>query len=325
MEVDANRVYTWANQPGLEFFGSDVLGREAAFYFEGEQDTYDRVRPLFQGDEQTFYVESWQRRRDGERRLLAWWCRVLKDEAGNVTGALSTARDVTEERRALAEICEGEERFRNFFDSAPIGKSMTGPDGKLLRVNPALCCMLGYSAEELQSTTFSAITHPDDIAESMEHMRALLAGERDTWTTQKRYVRKDGRVVWAHLTTSLQRGSDGTPLYLLTHVLDITERMRAAEEKASLQAQLVQAQKMEAVGQLAGGIAHDFNNILGAIIMQLQMLRLQPDVAPDELHQAVDELLDSADRAAGLTRQLLLFSQPASHEDLPARRERHRR
>ena len=101
MEVDGNKVYTWANSAGLQFFGEDVIGKEADFYFEGEQDTYGTVKPLFNGDESVIYVESWQRRRDGEKRLLAWWCRVLKDDSGRVTGALSSARDIT--ARELAE------------------------------------------------------------------------------------------------------------------------------------------------------------------------------------------------------------------------------
>jgi PAS domain S-box-containing protein len=104
MEVDADKVYTWANQAGFEFFGEDVLGKEAAFYFEGEQDTYGMVQPLFNGDENVIYLESWQRRKDGEKRLLTWWCRVLKDANGNVTGALSTARDITQRKRAEEEL-----------------------------------------------------------------------------------------------------------------------------------------------------------------------------------------------------------------------------
>jgi PAS domain S-box-containing protein len=103
MEVDGNKVYTWANPAGVAFFGDDALGKEAAYYFEGEQQTYQTVRPLFEGDENVIYVESWQRRKDGQKRLLAWWCRVLKDADGNVTGAISTARDLTEQRRAEEE------------------------------------------------------------------------------------------------------------------------------------------------------------------------------------------------------------------------------
>lgn len=99
MEVNSDKVYTWANQSGIDFFGDDVIGKEARFYFEGEQDTYGIVKPLFDGGEKVLYVESWQRRRDGAKRLLAWWCRVLKDESGNVTGALSSAIDITERKR----------------------------------------------------------------------------------------------------------------------------------------------------------------------------------------------------------------------------------
>ncbi len=104
MEVDVNKVYTWANQPGIDFFGEDVIGKEAAFYFEGEQETYETVKPLFNGNENIIYVESWQRRKDRQKRLLAWWCRVLKDDSGNVTGALSSGRDITERKQAEEEI-----------------------------------------------------------------------------------------------------------------------------------------------------------------------------------------------------------------------------
>ena len=103
-EVDENKVYTWANRAATDFFGEDVIGKAAAFYFEGEQDTYGIVQPIFKGDENVIYVESWQRRADGERRLLAWWCRVLKDKDGKVTGALSSAQDITERELAEKEI-----------------------------------------------------------------------------------------------------------------------------------------------------------------------------------------------------------------------------
>ncbi len=117
MEVDNAKVYTWANQAGLEFFGADVIGKEAAFYFEGDQDTYQIVQPLFNGKEDVIYVESWQRRHDGEKRLLAWWCRTLKDAQGKVTGALSTARDITEHTRAQAALKEYSERLEQMVQA----------------------------------------------------------------------------------------------------------------------------------------------------------------------------------------------------------------
>jgi PAS domain S-box-containing protein len=103
VEVDVNKKYTWMNPAGYEFFGEDALHHEAAEYFAEEQETYAAIEPLFKGDENIVYIESWQRRRDGEKRLLAWWCRVLKDAVGNVIGALSTARDITEHKWAEQE------------------------------------------------------------------------------------------------------------------------------------------------------------------------------------------------------------------------------
>ncbi len=123
MEVDANKVYTWANGAGFEFFGDDVIGRDAAYYFEGEQDIYDQVKPLFNGIENVIYVESWQRRRDGEKKLLAWWCRVLKDEQGNVTGALSTAHDITERKRAEEQLKEQLNELRR-WNEAVMGREI---------------------------------------------------------------------------------------------------------------------------------------------------------------------------------------------------------
>lgn len=96
MEVDTDKIYTWANQAGFAFFGDDVIGKEAAFYLIGEQATYAAVQPQFDGRQDVVPVQSWQRRKDGEARLLAWQCRTIKNECGIVTGALSSARDITE-------------------------------------------------------------------------------------------------------------------------------------------------------------------------------------------------------------------------------------
>jgi PAS domain S-box-containing protein len=103
MEVNNDKTYTWSNQVGYDFFGEDVLGKEASHYFEGEQNIYQRVQPIFNGVEDVILVESWQRRKDGNKRLLAWSCKVLKDNEGNVTGVLSSARDTTEYFRAEEE------------------------------------------------------------------------------------------------------------------------------------------------------------------------------------------------------------------------------
>ncbi len=116
MEVDANKVYTWANQAGIDFFGDDVIGKEASYYFEGENDVYGIVNPLFTGVTDKMYVESFQRRRDGATRLLAWWCKTIHDKNGKITGTLSSATDITEQYRANAALKASEERVRTLND-----------------------------------------------------------------------------------------------------------------------------------------------------------------------------------------------------------------
>lgn len=123
IEVDVDKVYTWANEAAKEFFGPDVVGKEVSFYFADEQDTYNLVKPLLNGIENSIYLESRQIRKDGEKRLLAWWCRVLKDEHGNVRGALSTARDITEQRQAKIQLGSKIEELQR-WNKAVMGREM---------------------------------------------------------------------------------------------------------------------------------------------------------------------------------------------------------
>ncbi len=149
MEVDINKIYTWANEPGKEFFGEDVVGKSADLYFSHKQNKYDMVQPLFNGGENVIYVESWQRRKDGEERLLAWWCKVLKDDKGNVIGALSTARDITETRRAEDLLRLEKERFSILSENAPFGLLLISPDGRFIYMNPKFKEIFGYDLSEI--------------------------------------------------------------------------------------------------------------------------------------------------------------------------------
>jgi putative nucleotidyltransferase with HDIG domain/PAS domain S-box-containing protein len=167
-EVDRHKVYAWANKAGLDFFGDDMIGREAAFYFEGEQDTYAKVEPLFRGDENTIYVESWQRRKDGQKRLLAWWCRTLKDSRGRVIGALSSARDITEQRRAEDEQRASYAKIRQAVSGAINALGLmaetrdpytSGHQQRVAELAVAIASELGLPEGELETLHVAGILH----------------------------------------------------------------------------------------------------------------------------------------------------------------------
>jgi len=151
VEVDVNKVYTWANQAGFDFFGEELIGRKASYYFEGEQKIYDAAKPLFNGREDVIYVESWQRRRDGKKRLLAWWCRLLKDTSGNISGALSSARDITQQLRQTAQLQQAQKM-------ESVGR-LAG--GVAHDYNNMLGIILGYTEMALEKVAPSDPLHSD--------------------------------------------------------------------------------------------------------------------------------------------------------------------
>jgi two-component system cell cycle sensor histidine kinase/response regulator CckA len=210
-------------------------------------------------------------------------------------------RDTTARRCAEAALEECERLHQSTFDEAPIGVAHTSLSGRFLRVNRWLCHVLGYSAEELRSLDFMAITHPDDVKQDVQARQRLIAGMRDRYTREKQYRRKDGRFVPVNLAVSIHRNREGDAVYFIAVIEDLTERKRLEQE-------LRQAQKMEALGRLAGGIAHDFNNLLVAIggYADLVVHSLGPD---HPVRKDVAEIQAAARSAAALTRQLLAFSR----------------
>jgi two-component system cell cycle sensor histidine kinase/response regulator CckA len=224
MEVDVNKVYRWANPAGLEFFGNDVIGKEASFYFEGEQETYGHIQPIFEGQENTLYVESWQRRKDGEKRLLAWRCRSLKDGQGNVTGALSTAQDITEQKRAEEALRESEERYRYIFERSPIGIGIATPNGRIISVNKSMIAIIGYTAEELKEINIGdSYVDPGRRTE----MLRLLSQSGSVFDFPAKLRRKDGSQYDALLNVTQIKLGDRD--FLQTIVQDITNRKRTEE------------------------------------------------------------------------------------------------
>jgi PAS domain S-box-containing protein len=140
---------------------------------------------------------------------------------------MAYVRDITDRKMTDESLRASEAEFRAVFELAASGKCQADPrSGRFLRVNRKLCDIAGYSKEELLGLTFSQITHPDDRAKDLDQFQRLIAGELAEYSTEKRYVRKDGRTVWVHVTTTLIRDAHGSPLRTVGVVLDIDDRKR---------------------------------------------------------------------------------------------------
>ena len=248
------------------------------------------------------------RRRNGTFARMESTCAVFVYNGRELL--VMSARDISLSESHQIER-EPEKRFRAIFDWAAVGISHVNLDGEIVECNRALESMLGYVRGDLKGVKFTSITHPGDIPPDVELFQELIAGRREHYQVEKRYLRKDGRTIWGHMTASLVRGAAGEPEFSIRLVEDITERKQAERE-------LQEAQKMEAVGRLVGGVAHDFNNLLTAITLYSDLLLANPETNQAQRRHG-EEIRMAADRGAALIQQLLAFVRPqAPHPEVHA-------
>jgi two-component system cell cycle sensor histidine kinase/response regulator CckA len=271
-------------------------------------------------------LEVEQRRRDGT--LVTVEINATVVEYRGRKAILTINRDVTPRRAAMQARGEREARFRAAFEDAGVGMAMLGMDGRIVYSNRALQDMLGYTGAELRGRHVRDITHPDDVERNLDLFHGLVAERSGRYQLEKRYVHRDGHVVWTRVSSSLVHDPEGAPEFVMGIVEDLTEQRKAQKALEDRQRELLQAQKMEVVGRLAGGIAHDFNNLLTAIKGTLHLLLL--DLPPGSpIRDDLEEIDRASSRAAELTAQLLTFSrkqmvqpQVVDVNDIVARAER---
>jgi diguanylate cyclase (GGDEF)-like protein/PAS domain S-box-containing protein len=160
----------------------------------------------------------------GERRYAHGNFQPDFDADGRVCGIFTALIDITERRTLELQLHESEQRFFAAFQHAAIGMALTRPDGHFLRVNAAVCQMLGYREDELLRLDIASLTHPDDMAADAELMAQLLDGQRESYQLEKRNFHKDGRIVHILLSVSLVRDEQGAPLYFVSQVQNISQR-----------------------------------------------------------------------------------------------------
>jgi two-component system, sensor histidine kinase and response regulator len=190
---------------------------------------------------------------------------VVLDDAGQVAHVIGVNIDKTDGKESEDALRLSEERFSSAFKYAAIGMALVSLDGGFLKVNQALCDSIGYTAAELSEKTFQELTHPDDLEANTTKMRQMLDGEINFCKIEKRYLHKEGWVVWTLVSVSLLRDQQNRPLYFITHIEDISESKQAMIRQRELteKAQAADRAKSEFLANMSHEIRTPMNGVIG--------------------------------------------------------------
>jgi diguanylate cyclase (GGDEF)-like protein/PAS domain S-box-containing protein len=234
VDLDGHRFR--ANRALCEMLGcseQDLLGTDYLEYVhpEDREISTEHFRRTLEEGAGTYTLERRYVHADGHTVWNLTSVSLIRDSKGQPSYFVCFHQDITEHKRAEKALQESEQRFRNSFRDAAIGMALVGTDGRWLQVNRALCRIVGYPEEELLEKTFQEIAHPEDLDADLGHVRRMLAGETETYQMEKRYLHKEGHVIWILLSVSLVvHDEDGEPLYFIAQIQDMTDRKRMEEQ-----------------------------------------------------------------------------------------------
>jgi PAS domain S-box-containing protein len=223
----------------------------------------------------------------------------------------------------VSTLAAAEERWRLTIDNAPVGIALVSLEGQFVRVNEALCHILGYSAQELEQRTFQDLTHPEDLDADLVLLQQLVAGEIPRYQLRKRYFHADGHDIWANLSVALVRNAGGKPLHFVSHVADLTEELEAkarieeinrelSEQKARLERSNAD---LEAFAMLA---SHDLQAPIATIRGFMELLTTEyGDALEPNARDWIARATQAAERMGELVSSLLEFSRVTSSSSLP--------
>ena len=196
--------------------------------------------------------------------------------------------------QVMMELRDSEERFRAAFDSAGVAMALVALDGRWLRVNRALCDLLGYEEEVLYRKTFQELTHPADLSADLSLVREVLSGKRRGYQIEKRYLHRQGKHVWGRLTVSLVTSVDGQPVNFVSQIEDITERLQLVETIAQARDAAVQASqlKSEFLANMSHEIRTPMNGVMGmaSLLLDTPLTEDQRDMGRT-IQQSAENLL----------------------------------
>ncbi len=244
------------------------------------------------------------RAKDGRYPLVKNQGYFYLDDGGNLIRMVGFISDITESRRAEEALRASEERFRDAFAHCATGMLLVDLNGSFVEANRAYSEITGYAHSELKSLTFLDITHPEDVDRSKQAFERLLDGEVPSYVLEKRYVRKDGGVVWARVSSTFLRDSNNQPSHAVAIVEDVTERKRAEEQLAALSRRLLRVQDEER-RRLARELHDSTAQSIAAMCMNLGVLGEFEHLLDPTARKALSECLEIGEQCI---RELRTFS-----------------
>jgi len=293
------------------FEAEEIVGQHfSKFYTDEDREAGVPERVLETARREGKFVgEGWRVRKDGSR----FWASVvidrINDEKGELIGFAKITRDMTNKREAEQALLESERRFRILVQGVTdYAIYMLDPEGRVTNWNVGAQRIKGYSPEEIVGEHFSRFYTPEDFeagvpARALDTARKTGRYEAEGWR-----VRKDGTRFWASVVIDAVKDEDGELIGFAKVTRDMSEKRETQLRLEESREQLFRAQKMEALGQLTGGLAHDFNNLLTAILGASELAIRNLD-KPEKLTRMIEGVRNSAQRGAGLTKQLLAFAR----------------
>ncbi len=212
------------------FAPAEVIGRSFHEISPNMPQRWHAIHARVLAGEELAQEEELVPRQDGGAVWARWSMKPWRTVDGRIGGALLFSELITEQVEARHALAESEARFRATFENAAVGISHLGPDLRWLRANKALCRIVGWPFNELVTKSLRDISHPDDLVDELAHMDQMRLGKIDSYAMEKRYLRKDGAIVWGRLTISSVRKRDGSLDYFVRVLEDISARKHAEEQ-----------------------------------------------------------------------------------------------